>query len=287
MRWGDDFCSEFAEHSHSHSIRVIRLTHLQVLERARLSSTNALEVTFAGQTHDISVVYFRAGYSPNDYPSPREWQARTLLERSKAIKCPSVALQLAGAKKVQQVLSEEGVLESFGGRGRTLDSGALAAIRDSFTTLYPLDDSPLGREAYTLARQTPERFVLKPQREGGGNNVYRDDIPPFLDQLEEQDRQRPAGEPKAREGYILMDLIRPPSLENAMAPAGQGRIVRGSIISELGIYSTVLYRHRSGIEGAEVLSNKQVGHLLRTKASNVSEGGVATGYSVLDSPLLV
>ena len=35
------------------------------------------------------------------------------MERSKAIKCPSVALHLAGCKKVQQVLSEPGVLEQF------------------------------------------------------------------------------------------------------------------------------------------------------------------------------
>ena len=52
-----------------------------------------------------SVVYFRAGYSPADYPSESraEWRARALLERSKAIKCPTVGYQLAGAKRVQQV----------------------------------------------------------------------------------------------------------------------------------------------------------------------------------------
>ena len=33
--------------------------------------------------------------------------------------------------------------------------------------------------------------------------------------------------------------------------------------------------------------NKQQGHLLRTKPSGTDEGGVATGYSVLDSPFLV
>lgn len=43
----------------------------------------------------------RAGYSPDDYPSELEWQGRGKLERSSAVKCPSVAFQLAGAKKVR------------------------------------------------------------------------------------------------------------------------------------------------------------------------------------------
>ena len=34
-----------------------------------------------------------------------------MLERSRAIKCPSAAFHLAGTKKVQQVLAEPGVLE--------------------------------------------------------------------------------------------------------------------------------------------------------------------------------
>ncbi len=48
----------------------------------------------------IGVVYLRAGYSPDDYPTPAHWGAREKLERSAVAKCPSVAFQLAGAKKV-------------------------------------------------------------------------------------------------------------------------------------------------------------------------------------------
>ena len=32
--------------------------------------------------------------------------------------------------------------------------------------------------------EEPEKYVLKPQREGGGNNVYGDDIKPFLKSIE-------------------------------------------------------------------------------------------------------
>ena len=48
----------------------------------------------------IGAVYLRAGYSPDDYPSEAHWGAREKLERCAAAKCPSVAFQLAGAKKV-------------------------------------------------------------------------------------------------------------------------------------------------------------------------------------------
>jgi hypothetical protein len=51
----------------------------------------------------VAVVYFRAGYTPTDYPSEAEWEARALVERCDAYKCPCVAYQLAGAKKIQQV----------------------------------------------------------------------------------------------------------------------------------------------------------------------------------------
>ena len=39
-------------------------------------------------------------------------------------------------------------------------------------------------------------------------------------------------------------------------------------------------------EGKEII-NKHAGHLLRTKLSGTDEGGVATGFSVVSSPLLV
>lgn len=52
-------------------------------------------------------------------------------------------------------------------------------------------------------------------------------------------------------------------------------------LSELGIYSSFLGN------GTSVFHSKYVGHLLRTKPLNATEGGVASGFSVLDSPRLV
>jgi hypothetical protein len=57
----------------------------------------------------VSVFYLRAGYTPDDYPSDAEWDARRLMERCNAVSCPSVAYQLVGAKKTQQDLAVPGM----------------------------------------------------------------------------------------------------------------------------------------------------------------------------------
>lgn len=61
----------------------------------------------------VSVAYYRAGYTPDDYPTDIEWSAREIIENSLATKCPTIGYQLAGTKKIQQVLCEENVLEKF------------------------------------------------------------------------------------------------------------------------------------------------------------------------------
>jgi len=82
----------------------------------------------------VAVVYFRCGYMPSQYPSDNEWAARLMIERSLAIKCPSIQYHLAGTKKMQQVLATRNILERF------LDDPAkVEAVRDVFIGLYSLD----------------------------------------------------------------------------------------------------------------------------------------------------
>lgn len=170
----------------------------------------------------MAVTYFRAGYGPEDYPTQKEWDARLLIERSLSIKCPSVPYQLVGSKKVQQVLAEPGRLERY------VDTTTANAMRESFAGLYPLDNSPEGLKAYELALTKPDDVVMKPQREGGGHNIYGQDILTELKRLTLEERN----------AYILMDLIRSPPLHNLMIREGQ--IIAGDVVSELGIYGTYL-----------------------------------------------
>lgn len=123
----------------------------------------------------MSVIYFRAGYEPDHYPTKNEWDARLLMERSTAIKCPSIQYHLAGTKKVQQALAKPGILSRF-----IDDPRKIELISEIFTGLYSLDDNEEGEKAMKMALANPEKYVLKPQREGGGNNVYGADIPAVL-----------------------------------------------------------------------------------------------------------
>lgn len=277
--------------------------------------------------HEISVVYFRAGYTPDDYPTNDEWEARALLEHSFAVKCPCIGYHLAGTKKVQQVLAEPGEVERFltvqeeiamcrgvfaglfsldpandglpldpnspkssaktgsalstppsmpssphlspeplesglqlpkskeeGGmsamaldteaNSRNLSSGAADDWRDTgveeavasvheemnrLQSLYSGDkaavpdggqyfsgedlelERPIGRTAaIAAARANPPGYVLKPQREGGGNNLYGSEMLAAFDSLS----------PEELASYILMERIEPPSVRNILLRNG-------------------------------------------------------------------
>lgn len=98
-----------------------------------------------------------------------------LVERSTAIKCPSIYYHLAGTKKVQQVLAHPETLKRF-----VSDGSKISLIKEIFTGLYSLDKNEEGEAAVRMVLDNPEKYVLKPQREGGGNNVYGSDIPMAL-----------------------------------------------------------------------------------------------------------
>eukprot|EP01041_Mallomonas_annulata_P003989 gene3989-7945_t len=213
---------------------------------------------------EVSVVYFRAGYGPEDYqPSAQCWASRLLLEQSMAIKCPTVAHQLVGTKKVQQALAMAGELEKF-----VTDVNDLQAMRKVFAGLYSLEGMA-GDKAVAMALADPDNFVLKPQREGGGHNFYGQDVADQLRAMNEYERS----------AYILMERIRPPDRTSILVRDGQ--TIEMSCLCELGVYGIYLR------VGDEILINKYGGHLLRVKPSNVDEGGVAAGFAVLSSPKLI
>ncbi|KAJ7747960.1 hypothetical protein DFH07DRAFT_923715 [Mycena maculata] len=247
-----------------HSIHVIRQTFDELALSASVDpATRALSI---GGTAQISTVYFRAGYTPTDYPTAAHYATRFLLERSAAIKCPSIALQLAGGKKVQQVLTQPGVLERF--LGGAVPAAQIAELRGSWMGMWGLD----ADQGVPRARAGAAGLVLKPQREGGGNNVYKEAIPPFLDAL-------PAPE---RQAWIAMELIVPPAgTGNYLVRAGSDA-EKVDVVSELGIFGWALFGGQHG-----GVQEKEVGWLVRTKGKDSNEGGVATGFSVLDSLLLV
>lgn len=165
---------------------------------------------------EVSLVYFRAGYTPSDYVADdahgdcaaalgaelpeashdaalhrllccnAAWRVRWTIERSRAIKCPSLGLHLAGTKAVQAAVAREGVLEALLAEASGDDAWAARAaalLRRCFAEQHLLSAT---LEAPSVAARGSQRaaidaalacdgrdWVLKPQREGGGNNLYR------------------------------------------------------------------------------------------------------------------
>lgn len=190
-----------------------------------------------------------------------------MMERSRAVKCPDVATQLVGTKKVQQELSRPRVLEKF----LPDQADAVSRIRETFTGLYSLDIGEEGDQTVKIALANPDQYVLKPQREGGGNNLYGDEIREVLERVKDSTE---------RTSYILMDKIKPQPVRNCLLRAN-GKVQVSECISELGMFGVYVR------QGEKTVLNEGVGHLLRTKATEHADGGVAAGVAVLDNPYLV
>lgn len=195
---------------------------------------------------EISLVYFRAGYTPSDYPESASegnsdlagvvaadndvssaenehvrrfrlfcdtekntlWRVRGLIEFSRAIKCPSVGLHLAGVKAIQAALTRPGVVETLLLSPRMSDEEKTHMCRDidalrlsfaeqhllSFASTSGVSSSASVSVSSAMTTQQMAakdavkdacdtnglRWVLKPQREGGGNNLYGDKIATHL-----------------------------------------------------------------------------------------------------------
>lgn len=127
----------------------VRATLSEISAHGKLDEQNVLWYPCAEvgssvpQPRPVSLVYYRAGYTPNDYHGQAEWDARVMMEDSIAVKvralawptpsrggrllwhtraqadcltyfqCPDLGLHLAGTKKVQQVLAAADELRKF------------------------------------------------------------------------------------------------------------------------------------------------------------------------------
>ncbi|CAL1547212.1 unnamed protein product [Lymnaea stagnalis] len=253
---------EFKMYNTHPQIRVLRRTLAELSDNGILQGDGRL---FLGND-EVAVVYMRDGYTAENYPTLKEWDGRLKMELSTAIKCPSIQYQLVGSKKIQQELARPGALEKF-----ISDPAIVQSIRSTFADLYSLDLGEEGDIAVGKALAAPDKFVLKPQREGGGHNLYSEAITNFFTTYSNS---------KEREGYILMQRIFPWQQKNYLVKAGVP-FVLSNVVSEVGIYGVYL-----GSE-AEEKQNYECGHMLRTKISGTDEGGIVAGFAVLDTPFLV
>ncbi|KAK0264288.1 hypothetical protein LTR01_001335 [Friedmanniomyces endolithicus] len=260
----------------------------EVLSRCSMGSERELFYSRPGdgrgkgsKVFEVSVVYYRAGYDVEEYTEESGGtETRLMLELSRAIKCPDVKMHLIGMKSVQRALAEPGVVARFLPNARRADE-----VMATFMPMLPLDSSPQGVQARKLAMDTKlaVNYVLKPNLEGGGNNVFREDIPAHLSRIPEENWER----------YILMRLITPPiSAEPGMLLTSQ-EVYEGPVLSELGVLGFALWRDaRQGLTGqdgpvkVEIIKNETLGWTFKTKPIGVDEMSVVKGYGCFDCPLL-
>uniref|UniRef100_A0A183BZW8 glutathione synthase n=1 Tax=Globodera pallida TaxID=36090 RepID=A0A183BZW8_GLOPA len=197
-------------------------------------------------------------------------EVRRTIERSTAIKAPSLAHAISSSKKIQQLLAMPGEVERF--FPDPADADKVAAIRETFAELWGLDKNDDATERLIEnAIEHPEKYVLKPNRECGGNNFYDEKLADKLRSLPQNERV----------SYILMQKLSPTTFKNYfLRPFHEPKL--STVVGELGIYGTLV----GNILDGSVQHNVQSGHLLRTKLAGVNEGGISVGTGVGDSPYL-
>lgn len=233
-----------------YDIPVLRTTLDELGEKGQIVDG---KVVFQGKS--VAIAYFRAGYSPDHYLKSQAWAGRKLLEHSHTVSIPSVTIQLANTKKIQQVLSSRETLEQF------VPAQEAAQLLETMVTMAPV------AEARQQALDEPEKWVLKPSREGGGNNYFGQEMVEHLRQLDESQAQ----------AYILMEAIRQSPFRAVRLV--EEKVVDGPCFTELGHFSYALWEPGA----TEPVFEDTEGYLLRTKDEKNREGLVLGGFSFLDT----
>ncbi|KAL3111105.1 hypothetical protein niasHT_013135 [Heterodera trifolii] len=196
---------------------------------------------------------------------------RRMIERSTAIKAPSLFVALTGAKKVQQMLAMPGAIERF--FPEPSDTATVEQIRATFAGLWGLENEDDDTEKLIEdAIENPGNYVLKPNKECGGNNFYDDKLVKKLKEFTSTERS----------AHILMQKLRPMVVKNYLLRVNEVP-KQADVIPELGVYGFLI----GDLVDGRVLHNVQQGYHFRTKLSHVNEGGVSAGFGFYDTAYLV
>ncbi|CAA9986192.1 glutathione synthetase, putative [Plasmodium knowlesi strain H] len=263
---------------------------------------------------EISVIYFRSLYSP-DHFNEIIWQVRELFEFSDAVKIPSLPYQLVGSKRIQMILLDESILKRYLSvdlnKMKKSDKQIDHDMKLLQKTFALQVDPSLSQNEHIVSHAIKEEhnYLLKPQREGGKNNLHGRDM---------QEKLMLYYKPEERDKlsfYVLMQKLFPTPFiavhcRTKLCPIGEGtddsssHTKKGEVggklscvqcgsksyavefspeqsISEISLFHNFLF-----CKNVNVL-NEQKGYLVRTKNYRENEGGAISGISSLDSFFLV
>lgn len=189
----------------------------------------------------VFALYYRWFYNLDHYKED-DFLLRAKLECCSAFSLPSAELQIAGMKLFQVKLTDKNYLLQF------INQGELEEIYEHFGTFKSLSEIKAGDE---------ENYILKSSLEGGGNNIFGNDILNY-----DGDKN----------SVFLMKKIVSPTCSNTFLDGKARRI-----IPEIGIMGWLI-----GID-CEILYNENAGYICRSKDENSKECGVSCGFGALDS----
>ncbi|XP_033113842.1 glutathione synthetase-like isoform X2 [Anneissia japonica] len=136
---------------------------------------------------------------------------------------------------------------------------------------YKSKVGPKGDHAVDIAINNREKFVLKPNREAGGNNLFGNEIFKKLTEFKDSPE---------RTKYILMEKIVPVKVKGYLVKQLKPAVTLQELSYELGIFGAVVGNNNG------IVHNRQIGHLLRTKPAEANEGSLLAETAVMDSPFL-
>ncbi|SOV11879.1 glutathione synthetase [Plasmodium gaboni] len=247
---------------------------------------------------EISVLYFRSLYTP-DHFNEEIWKIREMFEFSDAIKIPSLPYQLVGSKKIQMLLLDDNILKKYISLNLNKEKKSDEQIMNDMNLLkktFALQVDPsqnINEPIIQDAIKNENNYLLKPQREGGKNNLHGNQIKQKLMLFYDNNQKQTLSH------YVLMQRLFPScftaihcrtqeiknetdtiNISNEQQKKKPSHLTQFSLeksISEFSLFHNfIFYKNRN-------ILNEQKGYLVRTKNYSENEGGAICGISSLDS----
>ncbi|NLS12681.1 glutathione synthase [Vibrio sp. SM6] len=262
------FDQHLLEHAlQDQGIRTVRRSFRELYDGLSAGEDHRLLLDGIGS---IDCVYLRAGYQYSDYIAndiidraccQALTQTRLMIEQHRVAVNATVAQQLATSKRVQLLLSLKSAhaLTRF---NLTLEQAE--RVKALMGEMRAVDKQSIP----WIAQRPENEWVLKNQGEGGGHCVFGQDIVPTLQRLD----------PAEYQVWSLMRRWHPACRQNTAYVVRKGEIHPvEDLISEIGMFTV-------HIDGQAAFSeNAYAGYLIRSKSSQITEGGVHSGLGALDS----
>ena len=217
----------------------------------------------------ISLFYFRASYCENDFPNEEAWQGRELIELSTAIKVPDINTFLTTFKIFQYELSKPQILMHY-----IQNELIINDILRFFGNIYYIRDMSAENitDLFNKIKDNPDKYILKPMREGGGNNITGEKLKELI----------VANETNISDlikNSVIVDKI--DSYTHESLVIRDEKIKMQNSISEYSAYGIILTNENN------IIINKSVSFLVRTKNQDSIEGGIIEGAGAIDIPCLL